>query len=135
MRPEQRKQAQANLLEMSGSIALIVVIIIAVLFLKISGSSGRLLDTKYIMTDEVKITDNMLELKGACTKRVLVYKSHQYEIEGNALFLEIRFSKAEELNNIDNHFEIVIADEALAGVSRIFLQGKKEEDQKVIWEK
>lgn len=133
MRPEQRKQAQANLLEMSGSIALIVVIIIAVLFLKISGSSGRLLDTKYIMTDEVKITDNMLELKGACTKRVLVYKSHQYEIEGNALFLEIRFSKAEELD-IDNHFEIVIEDEALARVSEVFLQGKKEEDQKMIWE-
>ncbi|MGI6607058.1 MAG: hypothetical protein ACOX2X_08460 [Peptococcia bacterium] len=133
MRPEQRKQAQANLLEMSGSIVVIVAIIIAVLFLKISGSSGRLLDTKYIMTDEVKITDNMLEVKGACTKTVLVYKSHRYEIEGNALYLEIRFSKAEELD-IDNHFEIVIEDEALARVSEVFLQGKKEEDQKMIWE-
>jgi hypothetical protein len=133
IRPEQRKQAQANLLEMSGSIVVIVAIIIVVLFLKISGSSGRLLDTKYIMTDEVKITDTMLEVKGACTKTVLVYKSHRYEIEGNALYLEIRFSKAEELD-IDNHFEIVIEDEALARVSEVFLQGKKEEDQKMIWE-
>jgi len=133
MRPEQRKQAQANLLEMSGSIIVIVVIIIAVLFLNISGNSGHLLDTKFIVTDEVKITDNMLKVKGACTKSILVYKSHQYEIEGNALFLEIKFSNAEELD-IDNHFEIVIEDEALAGVSQVFLQGKKKEDQKIIWE-
>lgn len=134
MRPEQRKQAQSNMLKTSGSIALIVVILLGVLFLKIYGSFGHLLDTNLIMTDEIKIVDNIFEMKGACTKKGLVYKNHKYKIEGNYLFLELRFSRTQELNS-DNHFVITIEDESLAGVSMVSLVGKDEDDQKLILER
>ncbi len=132
MRPEQRKQAQSNMLEMSGSIALVVIILIGVIFIKISGSSGRVIDTKYMEIAEVKLVDSILAITGDCTKNSLVYDSHNYEINGNILSLEISFSKAEDFSN-GNSFEIVIEDESLTEVDLVVLQGKSADDLKHIW--
>lgn len=132
MRPEQRKQAQSNMLEMSGSIALVVIILIGVIFLKISGRAGHVLDTKFIEINEVKLVDSILKITGDCTKNSLVYDSHKYEINGNILSLEISFSKAKDLNS-DSNFEIVIEDESLTEVNLVVLQGKSADDLKHIW--
>lgn len=134
MRPEERKQIQSNMLGMSGSIAIIAIVLIGVLFLKILGGSARAIDTKYIKTDEVKLVDNTLEIKGDCLKSRLVYDNHEYELNGNILFLKVYFSKAEDFSP-KNNFEIVIEDESLTGVDLVVLRGKSADDQKHIWER
>ncbi len=82
---------------------------------------------------EITVEDNQLRFRGTTGSSAQAFSGYRYQIKGEEVYIKIRYSIAGRFNK-DGDSEISIEDN-FENIQRIYLQGQKKDDIRLIWSK
>lgn len=113
-----------------GSISIILFILAAsVTYMSI----GHSVNTNALIINNISLNNETLQITGTTSSSGEAFAGYGYSIKDDNLYLKIRYSIANPIHRIGD-FNITIKGEA-DKVKKVYLQGNKSEDIKLIWTK
>jgi len=94
---------------------------------------GSYIHVKNYPVREITVEDNQLNFRGTTGSSAQAFSGYRYQIKGEEVYIKIRYSIAGIFNR-DGDSEISIEDN-FVNVQRVYLQGRKKDDIRLIWSK
>lgn len=82
---------------------------------------------------EITVEANQLNFRGTTASSAQAFSGYRYQIKGNEVYIKIRYSIAGRFNRYGDS-QISIEDN-FENVQRVYLQGRKKGDIRLIWSK
>ncbi|WP_066504538.1 hypothetical protein [Abyssisolibacter fermentans] len=113
----------------------LTVLIIFIILLLILGCKtfiyGSYVSTNAVGISQIKLENNELIVAGNIADSASGFSGYKYRIDDEKLYLKLRYSLVNDLNP-SGHFSIKIVDDDLKDVKKVFFQGGKTEDIKLL---
>lgn len=92
---------------------------------------GLGVNTNAVITKNVTVSNEAVQISGTTVNSGEAFVGYSYKIKKNILYLNLRYSIVNPVHHSDD-FNIRISDN-LENVEKIYLQGNKTEDEKLVW--
>ena len=94
---------------------------------------GQYVSTETIGVQEIEVAEEEIHLKGLSKNSGNVFSKHTYFMEDGSLYIKLKYSIVSKFNPVGD-FKITIT-EPTNEIKKIYIQGNKKDDTRLVWEK
>ena len=94
---------------------------------------GQYVSTDTIVVQEIEVAEEEIHLKGLSKNSGNGFSKHAYVMEDGSLYIKLKYSIVSKFNPVGD-FKITIT-EPTNEIKKIYIQGNKKDDTKLVWEK
>ncbi len=94
---------------------------------------GMYVDTATIGIKNIKVSEENISIEGFTTSSATGFSKYTYYIQNDNLYLKLKYSLVNKVNS-EGDFNLTIH-EPSAQIRKIFIQGRDQLDQRLVWEK
>ena len=110
-------------------------VIILILILLVNGLAysmiGSQVDTTTLQIRDIAVTSEKLNIAGTTSSSAQAFTRYSYTIVNDSLYLTLRYVLVNPFHR-NGDFDITI-DDNLIGINKVYLQGKDDEDLRLVW--
>mgnify|MGYP005748876899 FL=1 len=94
---------------------------------------GQYVSTNTIAVQEIEVSDGVISLKGLSKASGNGFSKHTFFTEDGILYIKFKYSIVNKLNPVGD-FNLIIT-EPTNDIKKIYIQGNKKDDNRLVWEK